>query len=180
MKKKTRILLTAYGPFGEVKENITERIVRDIERAWAKTDCELETLVMPVEWTAAEELLEQRLHESHPDIVLGLGHADSYPAPTIETRYFNNSERADNKGKFREGGIIKRGGKMFYETNVDVELLLAQLTKEHIPAVVHGGTEGMNYLCNFAGYIIARTLHEMNDQKTEFIFIHVPSPKMLP
>ncbi|OGZ05563.1 MAG: hypothetical protein A3C93_05275 [Candidatus Lloydbacteria bacterium RIFCSPHIGHO2_02_FULL_54_17] len=174
-----RILLTAYEPFGSVTENITERVADKIQMGWKSTEDELVVLKLPVLWSRAETLLTRALDRLNPDVVVSMGHAEGYPAITVETRYFNIAEGADNQGKVREGGVIRRGGEDFYDTNVDADGLAKFLTHKKVPVVVHGGKEGMTYLCNFAGYVVMRHIRETGREKPLFIFLHLP-PDALP
>jgi pyrrolidone-carboxylate peptidase len=129
---------------------------------------------MPVEWGAVERMLEETLETYAPDIVVSLGHAESYEHFTIEKSYFNTAQGEDAQSRLREGGLIKRDSLPIYTTNIDTEKLRAHLHSKNIPAVVHDGTEGMSYLCNFAGYIVMH--HLMSEQRTSpsFVFLHLP------
>lgn len=174
-----RILLTAYGPFHDIEENITERIAYEIQKNWDNANGELVVLKLPVEWAGAEALLLRTLQELRPDVVVSLGHAETYPAITVETRYFNVAKGEDNRGETRDGEMIRFGAKAFYDTNIDADRLAQYLLKNNIPAVLHAGKEGMTYLCNFTGYIVMREAESHKKEKPLFIFLHLP-PKAIP
>jgi pyrrolidone-carboxylate peptidase len=174
-----RILLTAYGPFRDVTENITEVVVDMIEKNWDPKSGELAVLKLPVEWEQAETLLLDALTTLKPDLMVSLGHAQTYPAITVETRYFNTAEGEDNRGEMRAGGVIYRGEKEFYDTNINTDNLMHHLEEHHVPAVLHSGKEGMTYLCNFAGYVVMRHIARNGGTKPHFIFLHLP-PNILP
>ena len=174
-----RILLTAYGPFGRIKENITERVADEIQKNWNRESGELTVLKLPVLWASAEALLVQALKESAPDLVVSMGHAEGYPAITIETRYFNIAGGEDNRSETRKGGVIDHAGEDSYDTNIDAEGLALYLGENDVAAVLHSGKEGMNYLCNFAGYIVMRHIRSAGRKKPLFIFLHLP-PDVFP
>ena len=174
-----RILLTAYGPFREVKENITERVSDEIKKSWHQDD-ELFVLTLPVEWRGAERALTHALEALAPDVMVSLGHAEGASVMTVEARYFNIAEGEDHCGETREGSVVDPEGNEFYDTNIDSAALLAHLAQNDIPAVVHRGVEGMSYLCNFAGYFVMRHNQDHHTQKPLFIFLHLPPRTPLP
>ncbi|MDO8520498.1 MAG: hypothetical protein Q7S52_00065 [bacterium] len=174
-----RILLTTYGPFRDVKENITEKVADGIQKGWDHKRGELVVLNLPVEWRDAEILLTHALEELKPDVAVSMGHAEKYPAITIETRYFNIAEGADNQGEKCRGGVIVPDGADFYDTNCDITMLASFLEKNNVPAVLHTGKEGMTYLCNFAGHVVMQHIRSHQQQKPLFIFLHLP-PDAIP
>ena len=168
-----RILLTAYGPFGDVKENVTEEIANVILDDWNTDDGELKTLHLPVVWEKARAMLVGAIDDFAPDVIVSLGHAAGYPEPTIETRYFNTAIGADASGAHHLESVIDQGGPDSIDTNIDATKLLQHLKSKALPARVHQGVEGMNYLCNFAGYVTMGHLKKTG-KTTPFIFIHLP------
>ena len=174
-----RILLTAYGPFRDIKENIGGRVLDEIQKNWDDSTGALTTLKLPVEWQSAEAALTRTLTEFKPDVVVSLGHAEKYPAITVETRYFNIAEGEDNRGETRDGEVISLGAKAFYNTNVNINELARHLTENNIQAVLHSGKEGMSYLCNFTGYLVMRHASSRRKKKLLFLFLHLP-PNIMP
>jgi pyroglutamyl-peptidase len=179
-----KILLTGYGPFKkkngrEVKENISAKIIQEILKGRKEKGRQIKGIVLPVEWKAAEEIFERHFFDYSPDIVISMGHAAGYPALTLEKRYFNIARGLDNKKRNRKGGIIKLDGDDFYLTNIDIEKLKNCLRGKKIPAKVHDGRKGMDFLCNFAGYLSAYHCRKTG-LKVKYLFIHVPSPEDVP
>ena len=175
-----KILLTGFGPFMTVKENVSERLARDIERTWRKNGWKLKVVIAPVEWTATERLLEKELARYRPDIIVGLGHGEPCASLEIELRHFNKADERDNAGELRDGGVVKKEGPDSYAANIDAHALVEYLLRQQIPAVIHDAREGVSYLCNFAGYIIANAVCTMAGlERSRFVFIHIPSPKDL-
>jgi pyrrolidone-carboxylate peptidase len=85
----------------------------------------------------------------------------------------------DNKKRKHKSGTIKSSGNDFYLTNVDVSKIKDHLKKKNIPAKIHNGAKGMNFLCNFAGYLSAYHCCKSNS-KARHLFIHVPAPEAIP
>src|SRR4051812_4589280 len=102
-----KILLTTYGPFRDIDDNITRRIGIDLSKKPQPEGVELRVLTMEVDWHGVEAMLEQTMNEYMPNVVLSLGHANTYTALTIEKTYFNIAEGEDIHGVLRDGGIIK-------------------------------------------------------------------------
>lgn len=169
-----RILLTAYGPFLGVPENITEKIADYIQKNWNNADIELVVLKIPVEWHAAGESIAQAFKQSQFDVVVSMGHAEGYSTITIESRYFNVAEGEDNRGDKLGNVVISADAPPFYDTNIDVGRLAQDLSKNGIPVTIHSGKNGMTYLCNFAGFTIMRHVQNTNLKKPLFVFLHIP------
>lgn len=173
-----RILLTAYGPFQGVPENITERIADKIQAEWGSAEHELIILKLPVEWYAAREALVQAIKLSNPDVMISMGHAEGYSAITIETRYFNVAEGEDNRSDKLENGVISADAPPFYDTNIDADRLAQDLSKNGISVTIHSGKDGMTYLCNFTGFIAMHCVRNNGPKKPLFIFLHIPPDTM--
>ncbi len=176
-KEKARILLTGYGPFKNVKENITEKIINEIEKDWDSNRATLKTLIMPVEWVKAKKLLESALSDLKPHIAVSMGHAFSYKAITLEASYFDQTKGQDNKGEIYTK--TRPNGKHCYRSNLPLEKLRNYLKRNGVPTIIHDDIEGMDYLCNFAGYNVAYLCSKDPSRKTYYLFVHVPSPEDL-
>ena len=175
-----KVLITGFGPFMGIEKNVSERIARDIEKGWGKEGVDLEVLITPVEWTATEALIKEKLAQCQPDLIIALGHGDPCLTLEIESLYFNKAEWPDNTGKEREGGVIDQNGPAEYKTNIDPETLAARLLEVEVPAVAHDLREEVKYLCNFAGYIIAHAVYTWPLlEHAKFVFVHIPAFKDL-
>lgn len=170
-----KILLTAFKSFGQIKNNVSEQITKDVVAQWKKNKGELQTLIMPVEWERTEKMLEYQLSTHNPDMVISMGHAENYKHITLEVKYFNRAVGIDNAGRKRKNNIIKISGKQTYSSNINVSKIVTSLNNDKIPAIIHSDAGGMDFLCNFAAYIVA---HYVNSKRltTKHIFVHVPSP----
>ena len=179
-----KVLLAGYGSFKkenepEVKENISAKIIQEILKSRKKSGVQIGGIVMPVEWQAAEEIFERYFFDCSPDLVISMGHASGYTALTLEKKYFNIAKGLDNKKRKHKSGIIKPSGNDFYLTNIDISKIGNHLKRKGIPAKIHNGKKGMNFLCNFAGYLSAYYCCKSN-QKAKYLFIHVPAPEDIP
>ena len=175
-----RVLLTGFGPYAHVKENNSTRLVNDIQRDWKRNDCELKTLIMPVAWAPVEVTLETIFLYEEPDLALFLTHAPRYPVFTLEQRYYNRAVGPDEFGGVREDEVIKPDGEDFYLSNIPrLSSLVAYLNKRGVPAVLHDGPEGMDYLCNFVGYLAGYWVGQRAEEM-KYLMLHIPPPDDLP
>ena len=175
-----RVLLTAYGPFGNFRENVSEEIIVDIFKSWRKTGCELGVLGMPVVWRLVEEILENAFEILQPDLVLFLTHAAGYSMLTLEGKYFNVATGQDELGEIHQGEIIKPDGAEYYLAKVpQLPLLVAYLRARKIPAIVSCSSQRMDYLCNFAGYL-AGYWADKRAAEMRYLLLHIPPPEDLP
>lgn len=173
-----RVLLTSYGPFRKVTENITEQISKALSLEWNEKEVQLTCCPLPVEWHAARQIIEHTLTLNEFDAIVAMGHAEGYSAITIEKSYYNLAEGEDNtKAKMQDGMIIS-GAPLMYQTNVNTEKLRDFLKKQKIPTEIHDGKEGMTYLCNFVAYNTMHYIQGGNNKKTPFIFLHIPPNAM--
>lgn len=178
-RKQMHILLTAYGSFPGVPENITGKVADAIQAGWNRAENELSILRLPVEWHRVKQLLKQALEQLNPDVAISLGHAEKYSSITVETRYFNIAEGKDNKGEMHTHGLVELSGPSYYDTNVAIAQLAAHLANKKVPAVFCADGSAVLYLCNFAGYVIMHCIKNKKIQKPLFIFLHLP-PHTLP
>jgi pyroglutamyl-peptidase len=174
-----KILLTGYGPFRkkdgrEVRENISVKIIQEILKGQKEKGQQIKGVILPVEWQAAEEIFERHFFDYLPDLVVSMGHAAGYQDLTLEKRYFNIARGMDNKKREHKKGIIKPDGDDFYLTNINISKLRDCLNGKKIPVKIHDGGKGMDFLCNFAGYLSAYHCRKKN-LKAKYLFIHVPS-----
>jgi pyrrolidone-carboxylate peptidase len=180
-----KVLLVSFGPFMAkdgtwVKQNITRRITTDLAINWQRIDCDLTVLRLSSSLEVTREALVKSLIAYHPDLVLCLGHAKGYKALTLETRFFNRfSARLESERKL--DGPIEASGAAYYDTNVPcVAGLVKYLQSCDIPAIAHCGPEGMDYLCNFAGYVVAHSANTRPGGKFSYLLIQIPSKDDLP
>lgn len=180
------VLLTAFGPFKAkdgvlVEANVTQQILIDLALGWKRDDCRIWASVLPVDWRAAEQILMATLELCSFDLAVFMGHAKGYKSLTLEARYFNKAGRADEIGKILPSGTIKSGGADFYDSNIQyLPYLTKYLNGAGIPAVVHAGPEGMDFLCNLPGYLTACYLATHGLETPKYLVIHVPDPNDLP
>ncbi len=169
-----KILLTGFEPFGAVRVNPSEQIVRRIgEQARASGNADLRAEVLPTEFAAAERRIRKLIRTLRPEAVLCLGVAPHRCKISLERVALNLDDDAlpDNAGRRRSGRRIVPRGPAAYWSTLPLERFRKQLERRSIPVSYsnHAGT----YLCNHVFYV-AR--HEIERMATGVPcgFVHVP------
>jgi len=169
-----KILLTGFEPFGPVRVNPSEQIVRRIgEEARKRGNRELRAEVLPTEFVAADRRMRQLILEYQPDAVLCLGVAPQREKISLERFALNIDDDSlpDNAGRLRAGRRIAPNGPAAYWSTLPLERFRRQLEQHGIPVSYsnHAGT----YLCNHIFYV-ARHEIEKASNGAPCGFVHVP------
>ena len=126
--------------------------------------------------------LKNKIKESKPDFILGIGVAIGINKLRIEKLGLNYkyAKIPDNKGKKAKAEKIEEKGKLAYETGINVLDFVDSLKQKQIPCEIsfNAGT----YVCNYAYYnclnYINRENNEKKNKEIKTLFIHIPaSPK---
>lgn len=183
----TRVLLTAFEPFGGWSENASllclRGVVEDLS-ARPIAGVELTTRVLPVDFGAAHEVLREEIAARH-DFALHLGQAAGSAKLRLEMLAVNvGVERVElsggqpaRSGPGRQSSQMTtyfplvEGGPAAYQSNLPLEEWLQTLLRQGVPAELsfHAGT----YLCN-AVYYWSRHLAERAGGATQVAFLHLP------
>ena len=148
------VLLTGFEPFttGQgivLDENPTAMIVRKVA---AKSDF-IQSAVLPVSYKRTPAVLLQRLKQSRPKLLLGLGYAPHRSQIDIEAVALNvaHAERGDNDGQTPFNEEIVTGGPNAYRPQPHSPSHLNFFRKHDLPARIsfHAGT----FLCNLVFYM---------------------------
>ena len=112
-----KILLTGFEPFGSVRLNPSEQIVREIaERSRSGGKDDLITEILPTEFVAAGKRIKRLIRSIRPAVVVCLGVAASRDKISLERVALNLNDEAlpDNAGRVRLGRPIVRGGPLAF------------------------------------------------------------------
>jgi pyroglutamyl-peptidase len=173
-----KILLTGFEPFGPVRVNPSEQIVRRIgqrveEEARGREAMDLRAEVLPNEFVAADRRIRRLIREFRPDAVLCLGVAPQRDRISLERFALNLDDDSlpDNAGRCRAGRRIAPSGPAAYWSTLPLERFLRQLERRGIPVSYsnHAGT----YLCNHVFYVARHEIEKM-DSGALCGFVHVP------
>jgi len=151
----TRILVTGFGPFEDVTENVTEAVAPALGYPFR---------ILDVAFRAVDEFLES-LDPGSFDVLLALGHDKRAEKVRIETVGRNRiGERPDVRGEVHGPGPIDPRGPNQIAASLWRAPELLQETDRWVPSTDAGG-----YLC---GYMLYRSLQAFPDKLVGFL--HLP------
>lgn len=169
----TRVLVTAFDPFGGESVNPSQQAVLRLAAGPAPAGVELRTTFLPVVFGDAIEAMKAAVLVHNPDIVICVGEAGGRVAVTPERFAVNLNDAGfpDNAGRQPVDEPIIEGGPVAYASTLPVAQLVDTLHAAGIPAA-KSSTAG-NYVCNNVFYglmhLIATERHELRGG-----FVHVP------
>jgi pyroglutamyl-peptidase len=156
----TRILLTAFEPYDQWRENSSWLALVELTR-WFESRSQVVTRRYPVHLQAASDRLRKDLLDGY-DLAIHLGQAPGSSVLKLESTGLNR--RTD-------GAPLIDGAPSAYITPLPLNQLRDSLISRRIPAEVshHAGT----YLCNAVLYLSQHFSSQLN-LPTRSLFIHLP------
>ena len=169
-----RVVITGYGPFGDVVDNPSARLAREVAlRGVAGAQVEHRTL--EVEHGAVDAFVAE-MEADPPDLLLGLGLTRGQPQ--LEDRP-ENRIAGGRQGETRSPGLIVDDGPAEHACLLPVEAIevaLADLSGRTIAtrAGLPGYTpDRSGYLCNYFGYRVAAAFGARASEPVMAGFVHV-------
>lgn len=168
----TRILLTAFEPFGGRHKNASAEALALFRDQAAMPNMSIEIQLLPVESGRAPQMLCRIIDESLPDIVLCLGEAKR-DALCIETTGYNERQFTipDNAGNRFERSPIRQDRPDSLKVTLDVGELLQAIEAAGVPVRI--SDDPGRYLCN---EVLFSLLNHLAERRLPIRagFIHVP------
>lgn len=169
----TRVLVTAFEPFGGETLNPSQQAVQRLAAGAALVGVELRTADLPVAFGQAVDALRAAIATHDPDVVLCVGEAGGRVAVTPERFAVNLNDASfpDNAGNQPVDEPIVRGGPVAYASTLPVAAMVEAIRAAGIPAS-QSSTAG-NYVCNNVFYGL---MHLIATERPELRggFVHVP------
>lgn len=165
-----KILVTGFDPFGGEPTNpaieSVKRIDDEIEGA------EIIKLEIPTVFHKAADVVEEKIKEVKPDVVLSIGQAGGRYGITVERVAINEDDARieDNEGNQPIDVKIREDGQAAYFSTLPIKAMVEEIKKENIPASV-SNTAG-TFVCNHIMYQDLYLAEKYGDIKAGFI--HVP------
>jgi pyroglutamyl-peptidase len=158
-----RILVTGFGPFGDVISNPSGRVAR----ACAETGS-VDALILPTSFARARAAILGALDGR--DAVLMLGVASCARAFAVELigRNADDPKNADVDGERRAGEIVV-GGPETLPVTVDTDRIVEAIAKAGEP-VIRSRSAGA-YVCN---HVLYSVLHAAHGSPLRAGFVHLP------
>jgi pyroglutamyl-peptidase len=169
---KRRLLISGFEPFAGEAINPSAELVRD--RAWLQSSLpgfDVQSVLLPVTFQAAYEVLSRRVRELDPDVVIALGQAGGRDKLGLERVAINclDAEIADNAGEKPVDEPIEKGGPVGLFATLPIRKMLDKGLASGIACEI-SNTAG-TYVCNFLLY---RLLEENRTSRRHCGFIHLP------
>ncbi|TFG29865.1 pyroglutamyl-peptidase I [Candidatus Thorarchaeota archaeon] len=165
------LLITGFEPFNGFTINPSEEVAKTLE-GQRIGNYDIVSVILPLDYKNALNLLDYSLKKHKPRIVLCCGQANR-AVITIERIAINslNTRRADNYGNIPEMDIINEEGPAAYFSNMNPHQLVDILRENEIPAEVSyfAGAFG----CNWLLYNLMQRI-ETEQLDIQATFIHLP------
>ena len=169
---RPNILLTGFGPFPDVPENATQRLVPLIAKAARKRfpTYRVVSEILPTEWAAGPQRLATLMAKRRPVVALHFGVSREARGFVIEAKGRNACRPApDAAGLLPAARLLARGGPPEYTVSLPVAAIIARLQSLGLHASRSDDAGG--YLCNAVLY------HALASMRPDAVtgFVHVPS-----
>ena len=163
----TRVLMTAFGPYGKWKDNASWLALVELTRTLPRSP-EITTRLYPVDLDMVRDKLEQDLAAEF-DYAIHLGQAPGASSVQLEAIGVNVGAAANNQ--IDQSKPLIDAGPVAYQSSLPLARWAETLRSSGIPARVsyHAGT----YLCNAALYL-THFLCEQKGWMTRATFVHLP------
>lgn len=165
-----KILITGFDAFGGEKINPASLI---LDKLGDEIDGnKIEKLIIPTAFFKVADLIERKIVDLRPDIVISIGQAGGRSDITVERVAINIADAsiADNDGKKPIDEKIRWDGENAYFSTLPIKSLVENLRKNNIPASVSNSAG--TFVCNFVMY---NDLYFASKYKNISAgFIHVP------
>jgi pyroglutamyl-peptidase len=172
---RPNVLLTGFGPFPGVAENISGRLAKDLAgRATREFPAyHFAHAVLPTEWQAAPNILAALVADLKPALMLLFGVAADARGFRIETEGANVCRASpDAAGLPPLAPILVHGAQAAYSATLPIDAIVRRLTAQGFPVTISNDAGG--YLCNAALYHALHALSEPG-HSCRAGFIHIPS-----
>lgn len=171
----TRVLLTGFEPFpaASTRDNSSERAVTGFDGAGI-ADITVMTVVLPVEFDTAANMLADAITRCQPDVVVGFGQGRT--EVDLETTAYNLNDSSavsggapDNRGIIGEGDRIVEAGAAELESGLPLDVIEQALSADEI--AVNLSDDPGRYVCNNLFY---RIMSEVGGTPVVAGFVHLP------
>lgn len=131
-----KILLTAFDPFADEKINPTLEVLKKLEDNIL--DVQLIKLELPTVFGKSSKILEEKIKEAKPDVILSLGQAGGRSKITVERIAINVDDASikDNAGEKPLDQKIRNNGENAYFSTLPIKAIVDEIKRAGIPAEI--------------------------------------------
>lgn len=165
-----KILVTGFDPFGGETTNPAIESVKRIDENIEGV--EVIKLEIPTVFHKSADVLEEKLKEVKPDVILCVGQAGGRYDLTVERVAINQDDARieDNEGNQPIDVKIREDGKNAYFASIPIKAMFEEIKKENIPASISNSAG--TFVCNHIMYQALYLAEKYGNIKAGFI--HVP------
>lgn len=177
MTEQKKILITGFETFANHSHNPTERLILDLE---ALKMSQVETLLLPVSYKRAFQILKVKIEELKPKYVIATGLAGDRDLISLERVAINceSAHIADNDGDIALERPIKERGQAAFFTTLPIMDFQKCLNEKGFKSQISNSAG--TYVCNSLMYQLLDYAVSLNEKMTssDFIikagFVHYP------
>jgi pyroglutamyl-peptidase len=156
LNSKSRLLVTAFEPFGGQTVNISQLALEHI----ASTDLDIRSVLLPCDSIVAPREAVRRARLRDVQSILLLGEDRRFAVPTVETECYNwlNYDVSDELGRQPKAGFIVTGAPAKLSSPFDARLIRYRLLAQGIET--EQSTDPGRHLCNHVYFCLRHFLPE--------------------
>ena len=170
MSIERRVLISGFEPFGGSNLNSSQLVVEAISKE-SFTGLELFTVILPVEFGKAADVLLSKVKEIDPEIIIAFGQAEGRKALTPEKIAINldSARIPDNAGELRVNKVIIEKGADGYFSTLPIEKMVKAVKECGLESEV--SLSAGAFLCN---HIFYHLQHKLLESGVKSGFVHLP------
>ncbi len=169
---QTRVLITGFGPFPGVSENVSGWLAERLARSAAASHSAARAELLPTEWQEVANSAPRLLEDMQPRLVLHLGVSQRSRTIRVERSAHNLlAAREDARGALPVSLAVSADGMPRLDTNLPAAQVARHLRNHGLPALA--SSSAGSYLCNFLYYLSLDWAHR-RDRACDVCFVHVP------
>lgn len=166
------ILLTGFGPFPGVPENVSKWLVEALAASPSRFGCDVHGEVLPTEWTEVAKRAPTLLHRHRPRLTIHFGLNPRARGFRVERSAHNRVHaRHDARGALPAGAAVIEAGPARLDTGVPASQLVKHLKQNGFPAAA--SRSAGSYLCNFL-YYLSLDWAAKQENRCHVCFVHIP------
>ena len=165
-----RVLISGFEPFGGSNLNSSQLVVEAISKE-SFSGLDLFTVILPVEFGKAADVLLSKVKEIDPEIIIAFGQAEGRKALTPEKIAINldSARIPDNAGELRTNKVIIENGADGYFSTLPIEKMVEAVKECGLESEI--SLSAGAFLCN---HIFYHLQHKFLESRVKSGFVHLP------